>query len=214
MPFLQTVLFAAVPLIAMVNPVAEVPLFLTLAGDRPSRERHNAALTVGIGVFFVLTVAAVAGLQLLGLLGIEVAAFRAAGGLLLVVMGLEMLQGREPEAHGAERGDDDAEDALWIPLVMPLLAGPGAIVTTVTLAVREVYFVWLIPVATIVAVAVTALFVYVVFILAGFVAAHLHGRGARILTRFSGLVLVAIGFQMGFTGIAEFFSLGSGGALP
>lgn len=214
MLFLQTVLFAAVPLIAMVNPVAEVPLFLTLAGDRSSRERHRAALTVGLGVWFVLTVAAVAGLQLLGLLGIEVAAFRAAGGLLLVVMGLEMLQGREPEAHGAERGSDDAADALWIPLVMPLLAGPGAIVTTVTLAVREVYFVWLIPVATIVAVTVTALFVYVVFILAGFVAAHLHGRGARILTRFSGLVLVAIGFQMGFTGIAEFFSLGSGGPLP
>ena len=214
MLFLQTVLFAAVPLIAMVNPVAEVPLFLTLAGERPSRERHRAALTVGIGVWFVLTVAAVAGLQLLGLLGIEVAAFRAAGGLLLVVMGLEMLQGREPEAHGAERGSDDAADALWIPLVMPLLAGPGAIVTTVTLAVREVYFAWLIPVATIVAVTVTALFVYVVFILAGFVAAHLHGRGARILTRFSGLVLVAIGFQMGFTGIAEFFSLGSGGLLP
>ena len=214
MLFLQTVLFAAVPLIAMVNPVAEVPLFLTLAGDRPSRERHRAALTAGIGVWFVLTISAVAGLQLLGLLGIEVAAFRAAGGLLLVVMGLEMLQGREPEAHGAERGSDDAADALWIPLVMPLLAGPGAIVTTVTLAVREVYFVWLIPVATIVAVTVTALFVYIVFILAGFVAAHLHGRGARILTRFSGLVLVAIGFQMGFTGIAEFFSLGSGGPLP
>lgn len=214
MLFLQTVLFAAVPLIAMVNPVAEVPIFLTLAGDRPSRERRRAALTVGLGVWFVLTVAAVAGLQLLGLLGIEVAAFRAAGGLLLVVMGLEMLQGREPEAHGAERGSDDAEDALWMPLVMPLLAGPGAIVTTVTLAVREVYFVWLIPVATIVAVSVTAFVVYVVFILAGFVAAHLRGRGARILTRFSGLVLVAIGFQMGFTGIAEFFSLGSGGPLP
>jgi multiple antibiotic resistance protein len=214
MSFLQTVLFAAVPLIAMVNPIAEVGVFLSLTGERGTRERNRAALTAAIGVFFVLTVAAVAGLQLLSLLGIEVAAFRAAGGLLLVVMGLEMLQGREPEAHGAERGADDAEDALWIPLVMPLLAGPGAIVTTVTLAVREVYFVWLIPVATIVAVGVTALFVYFVFILAGFLAARLHGRGARILTRFSGLVLVAIGFQMGFTGIAEFFSIGPGGPLP
>ena len=58
MLFLQTVLFAAVPLIAMVNPVAEVPLFLMLAGDRATRERHRAALTVAIGVFFVLTVAA------------------------------------------------------------------------------------------------------------------------------------------------------------
>jgi small neutral amino acid transporter SnatA (MarC family) len=50
--------------------------------------------------------------------------------------------------------------------------------------------------------------VYAVLGLAGFVSAHLHGRGARILTRFSGLILVAIGFQMGFTGVEEFFSLG------
>jgi multiple antibiotic resistance protein len=214
MLFLQTVLFAAVPLIAMVNPVAEVPLFLGLCSARTPSDRHRAALKVAVGVWLVLTVASVAGLQLLGLLGIQVAAFRAAGGLLLVVMGLEMLQGREPESHGAERQPDDEEDALWVPLVMPLLAGPGAIVTTVTLAVREVYFVWWIPVATIVAVTVTGLVVYVVFTLAGLVSRYLHGRGARILTRFSGLILVAIGFQMGFTGVAEFFSLGPAGPLP
>jgi multiple antibiotic resistance protein len=212
--FLQTVLFMAVPLIAMVNPIAEVPLFLSLVGDRPARERYATALKVSLGVLLVLTIAAAGGLQLLALLGIEVSAFRAAGGLLLVVMGLEMLQGREPEAHGAERGSDDAEDALWVPLVMPLLAGPGAIVTTVTLAVREVYFVWVIPVATLVAITATAAFVYLVFALAGFVAAHLHGRGTRILTRFSGLILVAIGFQMGFTGIEEFFGLAADAPLP
>jgi len=214
MSFLQTVLFMTVPLVAMVNPIAEVPLFLSLAGDRTPRDRYAAALKVAIGVFLVLTIAAAGGLQLLALLGIEVSAFRAAGGLLLVVMGLEMLQGKEPEAHGAERGSDDAEDALWVPLVMPLLAGPGAIVTTVTLAVREVYFVWLVPVATMVAIGATALVVYLVFALAGVVAAHFHGRGTRILTRFSGLILVAIGFQMGFTGVEEFFGLGGSAPLP
>jgi len=208
MLFLQTVLFAALPLIAMTNPVAEVPLFLGLVADRDTRGRHRAALNVSIGVWLILVIAAVSGLKLLSLLGIEVSAFRAAGGLLLVVMGLEMLQGREPESHGAQRDSDEDGDALWVPLVMPLLAGPGAIVTTVTLAVREVYFVWWIPVATIVAISMTVLVVYVVLTLAGFVAAHLHGRGTRILTRFSGLILVAIGFQMGFTGIEEFFSLG------
>jgi multiple antibiotic resistance protein len=206
--FLQTVLFATVPLIAMTNPVAEVPLFLGLVPDKSTRGVHRAALKVGLGVWLVLAIAAVSGLQLLAVLGIQVSAFRAAGGLLLVVMGLEMLQGREPEAHGAEPGPGD-EDALLVPLVMPLLAGPGAIVTTVTLAVREVYFVWLIPVATMIAIALTALVVYMTLALGGFVAAHLHGRGTRILTRFSGLILVAIGFQMGFTGIEEFFGLGS-----
>ncbi|HUP53331.1 MAG TPA: MarC family protein [Longimicrobiales bacterium] len=210
MLFVQTVLFATAPLIAMTNPVAEVPLFLGLVQDTSPRGVHRAALKVAFGVWIILAIAAIGGLQLLGLLGIEVAAFRAAGGLLLVVMGLEMLQGREPEAHGAQRDSDEEEDALWVPLVMPLLAGPGAIVTTVTLAVREVYFVWWVPVATMVAIAMTALVVYVVLALGGYVAARLHGRGTRIVTRFSGLILVAIGFQMGFTGVEEFFGLGSG----
>jgi small neutral amino acid transporter SnatA (MarC family) len=49
-----------------------------------------------------------------------------------------------------------------------------------------------------------------VLALGSYVAARLHGRGTRILTRFSGLILVAIGFQMGFTGVEEFFGLGSG----
>jgi multiple antibiotic resistance protein len=208
MTLLQTVLFMTVPLVAITNPVAEVPLFLGLVKDHSRRSLHDAAVKVGFGVWIVLAVAAVGGLQFLALLGIELSAFRAAGGLLLIVMGLEMLQGREPEAHGAERGSDDPEDALWVPLVMPLLAGPGAIVTTVTLAVREVYFLWVVPVATLVAISLTALVVYGVLALAAFVATHLHGRATRILTRFSGLVLVAIGFQMGFTGIEEFFSLG------
>jgi len=206
MAFLQTVLFMTVPLIAMTNPVAEVPLFLGIVKDQSRTGLHDAALKVGVGVWIVLAIAAVGGLQLLNLLGIEISAFRAAGGLLLIVMGLEMLQGREPEAHGAERGSDDPEDALWVPLVMPLLAGPGAIVTTVTLAVREVQFVGLIPMATMVAITITSAVVYGVLTLGSFVASHLHGRGTRILTRFSGLILVAIGFQMGFTGIQEFFS--------
>jgi multiple antibiotic resistance protein len=205
--FFQTVLFATVPLVAMTNPVAEVPLFLGLMRGQPTRDMNRAALKVGFGVCLVLAIAAIGGLQLLALLGIEVSAFRAAGGLLLVVMGLEMLQGREPEAHGAQRDPGDREDELWVPLVMPLLAGPGAIVTTVTLSVREVYFVWWIPVATMVAVALTALAVYLTLALGGFIARHLHGRGTRILTRFSGLILVAIGFQMGFTGVEEFFGL-------
>lgn len=210
MLFLQTVLFATAPLIAMTNPVAEVPLFLGLLKGRTRQEMTRAALKVAFGVWLILTLAAVGGLQLLAVFGIEVAAFRAAGGLLLVVMGLEMLQGREPEAHGAQRDSDEDEDALWVPLVMPLLAGPGAIVTTVTLAVREVYFVWVIPVATMVAIALTAVTVYLTLAAGGFIAERLHGRGTRILTRFSGLILVAIGFQMGFTGIAEFFSIGGG----
>lgn len=207
MPLLQTIFFAAAPLIAMTNPVAEVPLFLHLVEGRSSREAHRAAIGVSVGVWAILCLAAVGGLQFLNLLGIQLASFRAAGGLLLVVMGLEMLQGEEPESRSARRTPDDAQDALWVPLTMPLLAGPGAIVVTVSLTVRDPYMIWVVPSATVVAITLASLAVYAVLAMASFVGAHIHRRGTRILTRFSGLILVAIGFQMGFTGIAEFFSL-------
>jgi multiple antibiotic resistance protein len=206
MQFFQTILFAAAPLVALTNPVAEVPLFLNLVQDGSRRHAHRAAFRVALGVWAILSFAAVGGLQLLGVFGIEVSAFRAAGGLLLVVMGLEMLQGEEPESRSARRSPEDAEDALWVPLTMPLLAGPGAIVATVSLTVRDEYMVSWFPLATIVAVSVAALVVYLVLALATFVRAHIHRRGTRILNRFSGLILVAIGFQMGFTGIEEFFA--------
>jgi multiple antibiotic resistance protein len=181
---------------------------LDISQNRSQPGRHAAALEVALGVWLVLSGAAVTGLLVLSFLGIEMAAFRSAGGLLLVVLGLEMLQGREPDARGAERTPDDREDALWVPLVMPLLAGPGAIVTSITLAARETYSVWFIPLATIIAVTLASLFVFLVLTLAVFVSEHVRGRGTRILTRFSGLILVAIGFQMGFTGVAEFFGVG------
>jgi multiple antibiotic resistance protein len=207
MLFLQTVLFATAPLLAMTNPVAEVPLFLQLLEGKTQREMLRAAIGVSIGVWVILCVASMGGLRFLTFLGIELSSFRAAGGLLLVVMGLEMLKGEEPESRTARRSADDAADALWVPLTMPLLAGPGAIVVTVSLTVRDPYMVAGFPIATIVAISLASITVCSVLALAGFIGAHVHRRGTRILTRFSGLILVAIGFQMGFTGIAEFYSL-------
>jgi len=207
MNLVQTIFFAAAPLVAMTNPIAEVPLFLHLVEGKTKAEAHRSAVSVSLGVFVILSIAAVGGLQILTFLGIQLAAFRAAGGLLLVVMGLEMLRGEEPEAPVSTRHPGDAEDALLVPLTMPLLAGPGAITVTVSLTVRDPFMVWLVPMATVAAIGLASLVVYATLGLSGFVGSRIHRRGTRILTRFSGLILVAIGIQMGFTGVAEFFSL-------
>lgn len=209
MLLLQTIFFATAPLVAMTNPIAEVPLFLSLVQGKSGPEAHRAAIGVALGVWTILSLAAIGGLQFLNFLGIEFSAFRAAGGLLLVVMGLEMLRGEEVESRSAQRHPDDAKDALLVPLTMPLLAGPGAMAVTVSLTVRDAYMISWIPAATIAAVTLSALTVYGVLALANLIGGHIHPRGVRILNRFSGFILVAIGFQMGFTGIAEFFSLSS-----
>ncbi|MDH3422396.1 MAG: hypothetical protein OEN00_05360, partial [Gemmatimonadota bacterium] len=174
MLFIQTVLFATAPLLAMTNPVAEVPLFLQLLEGKGQRDTFRAAVGVMFGVWAILCVASMGGLRFLTFLGIELSSFRAAGGLLLVVMGLEMLRGIEPESHTAKRSEDDAADALWVPLTMPLLAGPGAIVVTVSLTVRDPYMMAGVPMATIVAISLASLTVGCVLALAGFVGAHIH----------------------------------------
>ena len=82
MTLLQTIFFATAPLLAMTNPIAEVPLFLSLVEGRTKAESHRAAVSVSIGVFIILSISAVGGLQILQFLGIQLAAFRGAGGSL------------------------------------------------------------------------------------------------------------------------------------
>ncbi len=202
----ENILYATAPLVALTNPVAELPIFLSIVESRSRRGKRKAAVTVALGVLLVLLIAALGGLRILDLIGISLPAFRAAGGLLLVVMGLEMVQGRETALQRELKTHEDPEDQLWVPLVMPMLAGPGAIVTTVSLTLRETTTSWL-PVATIVAILISALVVLISLVFAAEIAAHFSRRARSIMIRFFGLVLVAIGFQMGFTGAAEFFGL-------
>ncbi len=204
---IESILYATAPLVALTNPLAELPVFLAIVERRSLRGKRKAALTVALGVLLVLLVSALAGLRILDLFGISLPAFRAAGGLLLVVMGLEMVQGRETALHREFKTTEDPEDQLWVPLVMPMLAGPGAIVTVVSLTLRETADARL-PIATVIAIVISALVVLICLLFAAEIAARFSRRARRIMIRFFGLVLVAIGFQMGFTGAAEFFALG------
>jgi multiple antibiotic resistance protein len=209
---LKDILYSLAPLIALTNPVAELPVFLSIIEGRPVSEKRSAAVKVAIGVLIVLVVVALAGMRILDAFGVSLAAFRAAGGLLLILMGLEMMQGEEPALQSAARAPGDPGDRIWVPLVMPMLAGPGAIVTTVSLTIRE-QTTAPIPVATLVAISVAAFLVFVHLFFAAEIAEHVGLRSRRILTRFGGLILVAIGFQMGLAGIAEFFGLEAAEAL-
>lgn len=201
---LADILYATSALIVLTNPLAELPIFLRLVAERPGLDARRAALDVALGVWAVLLGSALIGPWSLDFIGIELPAFRTAGGLLLTLMGMEMLFGRDTLLQRVERTDDDPVDALWVPLVMPMLAGPGAIVTTVSLTVRDTRLLGWIPFATVIAVTVSAVLVFVTLSLAGVIAPHLPRRTQRLLAAFSGLLLVAIGVQMGLTGAAHY----------
>jgi len=202
---LEDFLYPAAALIVLTNPLAELPVFLGIVAGRSRRQVHKAAWEVAAGVWVILLGSALGGLAVLDLFGIELPAFRAAGGLVLIVMGMEMALGRDPALQRVSRTVDDPEDALWVPLIMPMLAGPGAIVTTVSLSIRDTHHLGWVPLATCLAVTASALVILVVLAGAGFLARHISLRAQKILTAFSGMILVAIGFQMGLTGVSTYF---------
>ena len=200
-----TVLQAVISLIAIANPFAAVPIFHAMVPrDDPAATRH-AANRVAIAVFAILAGAVLVGGFILELFGISFAAFRAGGGLVVTLTGLDML--RSATSSSPEDGAQGAADPLIVPLAMPLIAGPGTIITAMTMVARNSIAgrPWLV----LIAIAVLAVVVWLVLTLSGWLQQRLGARGQAIVVRFMGLVLVAIGAQLVLTGIADFFALPS-----
>jgi len=205
---IDQILYASAALIALTNPLAEMPFFMGATKGFTARQRHRAAVKVAIGVAIVLGVSAVAGTRILDLLDVSFAAFRAAGGLVIILAGLEMLRGTGSGLTSVRDQPGEAEDHLWVPLVMPLLAGPASITATITLSLEETAGELAVPAGTLVAILVASVAVLVMLYAAAHLTSAVSRRAVRIFERFSGLILIAIGFQMGMSGVQQFFAGG------
>ena len=207
MHILDQFLYAFGTMTALILPLVELPIFLEIMRGRSGRELARGALTVALGSFAILAVSVLAGQQILQIFGVGFPAFRAAGGLVLVVVGLEMLKGHSSAMTLDTRAGEEPVDQLWMPLTMPLIAGPAAITTAIALSIRERTELEPLPVATLSAVAAACLLVYLTLLAARPIAGRISTRSTRLGERFLGLILVAVGCQMGMTGVAEFFQL-------
>jgi multiple antibiotic resistance protein len=199
---------ATIALIAIANPIAALPVFLSLVATDDPAGRRAAASRVAVAVFAILAGAVLIGRLVLELFGVSFAAFRVGGGLVVTLTGLDMLRRRDPLAEeDAAATALSAADQLIVPVAMPLIAGPGTIITAMTMTARtsSVGPPWVV----VLAVAVVAAVVWGVLLLSGVVHRRIGMRGEAIVVRFMGLVLVAIGAQLVLGGIAEFFGAAS-----
>lgn len=202
---IDQVFYASVALIALTNPLAELPFFLAATNEFTPKRRRQAALKVTIGVLIVLGVSAVAGSRILDVFGVSFPAFRAAGGLVIILAGLEMLRGTGSGLTSVKDAPSEAEDHLWVPLVMPLIAGPASITATITLSLEETAGELVVPIGTLIAIIVAGVGVLLILLAAATLSHALSRRAVRIFERFSGLILIAVGFQMGMSGVQQFF---------
>jgi multiple antibiotic resistance protein len=192
----------------VVDPFAAVPFFLAMTAEDGPAERRETARRAAAAAFLVLTGFALAGAFLFQALGITLAAFRVAGGVLLLIMAVDMLRTRTSPAR-ITQGEVEAgaakEDVAVVPLAMPLLAGPGSIATVVVLMGRaRAGHLWrVVPVLA--AILLTCAATY--FILAGAsrVDRVLGRTGMNILERVAGLLLAAIAIQFMIDGLLDAF---------
>jgi multiple antibiotic resistance protein len=178
-----------VTLVVIMDPLGTVPIFLGLTAGRPANVRHRLAWQAVLVAGLVIASFALFGQQILDYLGITLPALQGAGGLLLVLVALELLRGGAVDPAEVP----DVNVAL-VPLGTPLLAGPGAIAATIVF-VRQAH-----GAADVLAIALGLVAVHVVLWLAlRFSAGVLHvlrEAGIHLLTRILGLLLTAIAVQL------------------
>jgi multiple antibiotic resistance protein len=178
-----------VTLLVITDPPGMVPIFLALTGAMPARERNRAAWNAVALALGVIAVFAVGGRTILEYLHIDLPALQGAGGLLLVLVALELLTGK------AENPDQmNTSNVALVPLGTPLLAGPGAIVATMLFVQRSSSGPEYLAIGVAIVAAMVA--VYLVLRYSGFLVRLLKPSGIEVLTRIAGLLLAAIAVQL------------------
>jgi multiple antibiotic resistance protein len=188
----------------LVDPFAAIGTFLAITANLDAPRRKLMARKASITCFIVLTTFALVGKFIFRMFGITLPAFEIAGGLILLLIGLDMLQAKRSatqEASGDAEEATEKEDVGIVPLGIPMLAGPGAI-SSVMVLVGQAAKLW--EVTTIVAViGFTAWISYWVLASADRVRRFMGETGIRILVRIMGLLLVALAVQFFVNGLTD-----------
>lgn len=189
-------------LLFIIDPVGMVPIYLALTARFDEARSRATALKACLTAFGVLAFFGLFGVVVLQLFSVSLAAFRVAGGLLLLLTALDMLRA-QPVATRTTPGETaehaEQEDVAIVPLAMPLIAGPGAVATLMALVAQyqgrpaEVA-------AVLGAMGVAVLVTWLTLRSAQRVKAVLRQTGIAILERVFGLILAAIGVQFIFDG--------------
>ncbi len=186
----------------LVDPFAAIPAFLAMtAGDSAEHRRHMAR-RASWTCFFMLSAFAMAGRYIFQIFGITLPAFEIAGGLILLLVGIEMLQAKRSatQENPLERQEGaEKEDVGITPLGVPMLAGPGAISTVMVLMGPQP--VWWKTIGIIISIAITAMLSYIILAAADRVRGFLGDTGINILVRIFGLLLTAIAVQFALNGL-------------
>lgn len=198
-------------ILAILNPIGNMPIFLEhVENETPSVQRAVAVL-MALSIFVLMLLFFLFGNSILAAFGITIPAFRLAGSIMILLVGLRMLQGKSKfENHGIETAAvsgntfDQARNSLshiLVPVGMPLFIGPGTITTVVLYAEKS-------PTLTMSFMMIAVLFlssclVGITLLSSRWIFDRLGKNGTQIVVRFMGMILCAIAMQFMIDGIAQ-----------
>lgn len=212
---MQTILIHALTVFmgffAIMNPIANVPVFIGLTSDDDEKTTTVIAFRALLLAFIIVTLFSIAGKVIFQLFGLTLPAFRITGGLLVFLVGFHMLQGnhssvQHPQAEEKQKRTEDSLSVAVSPLAMPILAGPGTIATAMNFSsgggLMELF-------VTIAMFAVLCGITYLFFIFGEKLVTYLGASAMGVITRMMGLILASIGIQMVIEGLHGAFNLAS-----
>jgi multiple antibiotic resistance protein len=183
---------------AIMNPIANTPVFVGLTSDQSSAEQKNTAFRALLISFVIIVVFAMLGKTIFTLFGITLPALRITGGILVFLIGYQMLHGESSEMHRPRTAGQT--DISVSPLAVPILAGPGTISTGMNYAAAGG---WLEIIITISAFAILCIITYLFFISGQRIVSLIGSKGISIITRVMGLILAVIGTQLVIAGVYD-----------
>jgi multiple antibiotic resistance protein len=190
-------------LLAIVNPLSAVPVFLAMTIRYDARQRARTLRRAVATAFAVLLLFALLGNWILRFFGITTEAFQIAGGILFFGIGWDMLQAKRSgvKATRAEESEGVTKEDIGVtPLGLPTLAGPGAITTVIALLARATS-----PVETVlvyVSIALALAVSWIVLAAAPYVVRRVGQTGLNVMTRIMGLLVTVIGVQLVIDGLS------------
>ncbi|MGB5094034.1 MAG: MarC family protein [Parvibaculum sp.] len=194
---------------AIANPISSTPIFIALTARDNNQVKRMIARNAVLTALAVVVLFSVTGKIIFEMFGITMASLRIAGGMLVCLVGFEMLQGRSSPVQVPYQMEGDAPPADVLraqlsvavsPLGMPMIAGPGTIATAVGFAANPGFLYTLISIA---AFAVIAGVTYVSFMQAGRIVRFLGETNLTVVTRLMGIIVAALGVQMVLTGLGD-----------
>jgi len=188
---------------AIMNPIANTPIFLSLVEGKEKERKKQIAKTASITAFIIVVAFIIAGKYIFELFGITIPAFKITGGILIFYVGFEMLMSKKSRIHNNVSQEEENNIAIS-PLAIPILAGPGTIVTAMNFVTNANYL----YIGIVISIFALMIFLtYLAFALSDLIVEKVGENLIAVIGKLMGLILAIIGTGMVTEGIKLTFKL-------